>query len=304
MGNRRLNTRRIAIVAAVCCIVGTAPAQASRTSAADRVQQTVSEGYTVKLSFDSRDRATATALRGRRSVRSRTAGGRVRSASIAPASLRSATASASNYTCVENRKRRGFVAYTPLPMTRSNDARYLRFVYHRYKQNRARRFNRDEPGEYVSKQIEVCSVGGGQSRGGNRLSRVVTMMTMKSSDRLIGQKWDSGEEQSKANASLTFAVPVKPVDISATINVHPTYKLTGGQGPDKQGPDSFEPIAYNQVNAAWEGSSTFRWQGSTHFQGNVGHALWELPQSQPTPEIYYSMNHERFCGRPPPFSCA
>ncbi len=292
------NRRWIAMAAAaVLPILGAAPAQAAPANAANRVQQTVSEGYGVKLSFDRRDGATVTALRGTRSVFSRKAGRTVRSASIAPANLRPASASASNYTCVENRRRRGFVAYKPLPVTSSSDARYIRFVYHRYKQNRARTLNQGGS-RYTSKQIEVCSVGGAQSRGGNRLSRVVTMMTMKSADRLIGQKWDSGEEESKANASLTFSIPVKPVNVSATIDVHPTYKLVGGQGPDKQGPDSFDSFAYNQVNAAWEGSDTFRWQGSTHFQGNVGHALWELPQKQATPEIYYSMNHERFCGHP------
>lgn len=209
---------------------------------------------------------------------------------------------------MNNRKRRGFVIYTPKPSRPdSTDAYYVRYVFHRYKQNRARRVKPPGRPSHLTKQIEVCAIGGGQARGGNRLSRVVSMMTMRSAtDRLVGQKWDTGTEVGTAHAKLSFQVPVKPVTISGSLDVNATYTLTGGQGPDKQGPDRFDPYVHNQVNAAWEGSSTFIWQGSTHFQGNVGHALWELPQKSRTPSIYYYQNHERFCGHYHPliFPCA
>jgi hypothetical protein len=219
------------------------------------------------------------------------------SAKVAPASVASgASASASGYTCVNNRRRRGFVAYEPQAVTQSTDAYYVRHVYHLYKQRLARILG--ERDRHWSKQLEACSVGGGHARGGNRLSRVVSMMSMFSrADRLIGQKWDSGQEVSAAKANLKFAVPLKPVTIEGSVDVHPTYTLTGSQGPDKQAPEGWDSYAYNQVNAIWEGSDTFRWQGSTHFQGNVGHALWELPQSSRTPQIYYAQNHDRFCGK-------
>lgn len=297
------NTRRIVITAvAALPILGGAPAQASPRSAENRVQQTVSEGAGVSVTFDRRDRPRVTALRGTRSVYSRRAGRVVRSSSIAPARLSSATASGpgSGFACVRNRARRGFVAYKPVPVAVGDDeTAYVRFVYHLYKQNRARtlRRGRGESDKYVSKQLEACTGGGGEAYRGYRLSRVVSMMTMKSSDRLIGQKWDSGEEEKRAGASLTFAVPIKPVTISATLNVNPVYKLFGGQGPDEQGPDEFDAYVDNQVNAGWRGASLFKFQGSTDYQGNVGHALWELPQRQRTPEINYAPTGSYFCGR-------
>jgi hypothetical protein len=281
--------------AAVLILPGAASGAGARESAGQRVAQLDSTSATAVVKFDSKDRPQVRALAGRADVRGQS--GRIlRSAKVAPASLASgASASASGYTCVNNRRRRQFVAYDPQAITQNTDAYYVRHLYHLYKQNRARFLG---PNDKPSKQWEVCSVGGAHARGGNRLSRVVSMMTLVSrADRLIGQKWDSGQEVSAAKANLKFAVPVKPVTIEGSVDVHPTYTLTGSQGPDKQAPDGWDRYAYNQVNAIWEGSDTFRWQGSTHFQGNVGHALWELPQRSRTPEIFYAQNHDRFCGK-------
>lgn len=291
-----------AVGAAVFVLPGAAvadPGAAGAEAARERVTQFESTGAAAVVRFDSKDRPHVRALAGRQQVQA--ASGRVlRSAGAAPASLAArAGASQSGYTCVNNRRRRGFTAYTPQPITQSTDAYYVRHVYHLYKQNRARVLDDD----YNSKQFEACSVGGAHSRGGNRLSRVVSMMSMFSRDRLIGQKWDSGKEVSDAKANLKFAVPIKPVTIEGSVDVHPTYTITGSQGPDKQAPDGWDGYAYNQVNAIWEGSHTWRWQGSTQFQGNVGHALWELPQRSRTPQIVYAQDHERFCGKVAGIGC-
>ena len=63
-----------------------------------------------------------------------------------------------------------------------------------------------------------------------------------------------------------------PVSIGATLPVNPSYDLRGSQGSDSDAQSVFDGISTNQVNALWESSDTFRWQGSSEYQGNVSHA--------------------------------
>jgi hypothetical protein len=208
---------------------------------------------------------------------------------------------ASGYTCVNDRRRRGFVAYRPFYFTVNKKAIYIQFVYNIYKQNRARRLQ----GVGGSKQLEMCSTGGAHARGGNHLSRVGTHFAATNrSPTIIGSRWGTKTRSSNVSASLGFAVPVGPVTINGSVSVHPQDSFTGGQGPDKDTAGKFDPYVDNQVNGLWEGSSTFRWQGSTHFEGNVAHGLWEYPQRAPSPRFVYQATHERFCGHPFGIGCA
>jgi hypothetical protein len=268
-----------------------------------RVDRQRSEQYSAQVTFGDDDQPNVTARRGLRETLARN-GKVIDSGTLPRARLTDgAHASAEGYTCVNNRTRKGFVAYAPRPMTRDTKAYYERFVFHFYKQNNARRLQ-GQRRSYATKQWEGCSVGGAQTRGGNHLSRVMSGMTMHGPDRLRGWKWGKGKELSNAKASLKFAVPVSPVTIEGSVDVYPTYTFTGSQGPDKDAPGSWDTWKRNQVNSLWEGSSTFRWQGSTHFQGNVGHALWELPQHAHTPPVEYTMNVRRFCGHPGGIGCS
>jgi len=173
------------------------------------------------------------------------------------------------------------------------------FVFHRYKQNHARKWQPPAAGEpYRTKQFEVCVIGGAQSKGGNKLARTVaSMAAIALQPVLAGESWGTGSDQSAASASLSFAVPVKPVTISGTLSVHPQSQLTGSLGLDRDTSVEMQGLADNTVNAAWEGPDTFKWQGSTHFQGNVGHGLWEVPQSARNLEFRYIGQAETFCGR-------
>lgn len=281
-------------------LAGTAGARYAKSQ---RVTQSTSIGYSARVSFDANDRPRVRALPGRQELVSRR-GGVVASRALPPADTTLAGASAQGYTCVNNRRRRGFVAYSPQPLTKSTDAYYIRFLFHLYKQNRARKL-RDASGPYKSKQWESCAVGGAHALGGNHLSRVLGTLTMYSgADHLIGWKWDKGKELSTASASLKFAVPIRPVTIEGSLDVHPQNTFTGAQGPDQDAPSAFDHYLQNQVNTLWEGSHTFRWQGSTHFEGNIGHALWELPQRARTPTIVYGQNLRKFCGHPFGIDCA
>ena len=277
--------------AAALGVLVAAPAAAADgkdKSPKQRVDRVASEGYGAQLTFGPDDEPRAAAVPGLHGK---------------PALRDDARAADGGYTCVSDHKRRGFVIYQPQPLIADKPAYYVRFVYHLYKQNKARKVVTSR-GPTTMKQWEVCTVGGAESRGGNRLSRVVSSMTMGGGDRLIGWKWGKGKEISEAKATLKFAVPIRPVTVEGSVDVHPTYTFTGSQGPDKDAPAGWAPFEHNQVNAIWEGSSTFRWQGSTHFEGNVGHALWELPQKMRTQPISYSIDVRRFCGHPGGIGCS
>jgi hypothetical protein len=283
-----------------------APAAAEAAAANDRVQRSVAVNHpaiivpggatasarplpAVRRVLDSRERTLATSRFGTPPPRRLVAGAAQR-----------------GYACVNNRRRRGFVAYQPWTRSDSTDAYYYQFIYSLYKQNRARRLISTSTGQrYMSKQFEMCSTGGAHSRGGNRLERVGTSFaTTTRRTRIIGFKWGKGVRDGTVSASLGFAVPIRAVTINGTVNVHDQDEFTGAQGPDKASPDAFDPYVRNQVNALWEGSDTFVWQGSTHFEGNVGHGLWEYRQSSRNPAFLIDPSLEYHCGRPRPFGCA
>ncbi len=70
--------------------------------------------------------------------------------------------------------------------------------------------------------------------------------------------------------------------VRGRVRVHRGGFLTGSRGPDEH-LERLAPFSSNQVNAIWaarRGSP-----GSANSQGNVGHALWELPASARRPGI-------------------
>ena len=273
--------------------------------AGDRVGRVTVESYPAIVSVDGAS-ASARPLRGIRRVLD--ARGHTVSASTfaagAPQRVIASTADA-GYACVNNRSRRGFVAYTPWHRSANEDAYYFQFIYSLYKQNRARRLTSPSGRRYRSKQYEMCSTGNAHARGGNHLSRAVTSFTTTNrQSRIIGWKAGKGARSGTVSASLGFAVPVGPVTINGSVDVHPQDTFSGGQGPDKDASDVFKGHELNQVNAMWEGSDTFRWQGSTHFEGNVGHGLWEYRQTTKGPSFYIEPSVRWFCGHPFGIGCA
>lgn len=207
--------------------------------------------------------------------------------------------SAESGDCQFSKKRRGFRQIGSRRQYDDNPAWYIRYKYFIYKQDRART-RRGKGGRRVrTKQLEMCSSGGAKGKDGNRIDRVASYMTLRTrKDRLIGQKWGTGEDVSKAGARLTFATP-GPVSIGASIPIGDNGKITGGQGPDKDTPKRFEPFTVNQVNGFGEGSlGVIVNAGSSGYQGNVSHALWELPQTSRTPRFDVEAGLRYHCGRP------
>ena len=144
----------------------------------------------------------------------------------------------------------------------------------------------------------MCAAGGGGTHHGYRLRRIVSATTMRAGyPALIGSEWGSGEKQHEATATLGFQTS-KPVSISATVNINPVAKITGSTGPDGGIPDDFERDWPNQVNGIWDyGSALTRLQGATGYEGNVSHALLEIPQGATTPPIDTVVVADTICGR-------
>jgi hypothetical protein len=191
-----------------------------------------------------------------------------------------ANASAQTGTCLANRRRRGFVDKGVIHREYANNkAYYVRFLYFYYRQNNARRAG---PRRRLQRQFEICTVGGAHSKGGNRLDRVMSYIVFTSKrDRLIKWDWGVGTDVGKASRSLTFSVPIKPVTIGASIPIGGSGRLTGAQGYDKDTPKDLRGYEFNQVVGLWEGPTG----GSTDFEGNVAHGLWEIPQRTPASQV-------------------
>ncbi|MDX6690043.1 MAG: LysR family transcriptional regulator, low CO2-responsive transcriptional regulator [Solirubrobacteraceae bacterium] len=260
-----------------------APATAGAAGPSQRVSQTLRAGYGSEFGIGKHGGLTAAERSATLQVRA--PDGSVQSSRalpLDPASRMSARANEGK--CYESGTRRGFKFLGTKTDAADNDAYYVRFKYFAFKLNNARR---DESRGVITKQIEMCSVGGGTPKDGNRVDKVVTLMSLKTKkDRLIDQDWGKGEDKPTATSDLGFKIKGGPVEITGSIPVNPTNKLTGSQGYYDDAPDKFGPYRRNEVNAWWEGGlGVILNAGSSGFQGNVGHALWELPQGAANPKF-------------------
>jgi hypothetical protein len=249
-----------------------------------RVSETMHASYGSTFAIKQGDRLTGAKRSGTLEVRS--PDGRVRSSRslpLTPASRMAARADGGK--CYESGTRKGFKFLGTKTDAADNKAYYVRFKYFAFKLNNAR--TRGQKKTTITKQIEMCSVGGGSPKDGNRVDKVVSLMSLKTKkDRLIDQDWAKGEDKPTAAADLNFKVGKGPIEISGTIPVHPTNKLTGSQGYYDDAPTKFDKYRQNEVNAWWEGGlGVILNAGSSDFQGTVGHALWELPQGAANPKF-------------------
>jgi hypothetical protein len=200
------------------------------------------------------------------------------------------------YACVSNRAEDPqFRIYRPTYASYLNRAEYVQFTYHLYKRSVARTV-----GGETRKQFEMCTVGGAHSRGGWRLTRVVSSFAAVTPvPTIVGstggnQVDDSGVVQ----ASLDFKVDKGPITISASLTPHRQNTFAWSQGPDKDlDLGRHNRLAFNQVNTYWESPDTFIFDGSTEFQGNVGQGLYELRQTARDPIFIGKATNSLICGK-------
>jgi hypothetical protein len=207
-----------------------------------------------------------------------------------------ATRPGGGYACVSNRPEDPlFRIYRPKYVSYLNRAEYVQFTYHLYKRSHARRL-----GGVEQKQLEMCTVGGAHSRGGWRLTRVVSSFAAATPGRtIIGSRGGNHvDENGVVQSSLNFAVAGGPITVSAALTPHRQNTFSWSQGPDKDiDLGRRNRYASNQVNTYWESPDTFIFDGSTQFQGNVAQGLYELPQTTRDPIFVTNANNSLICGK-------
>lgn len=193
--------------------------------------------------------------------------------------------------------RDGFVSFKPTYIEASSNRYYMSFINHYYKQNRARSLYID--GTYQkSKQFEHCSVGGAITKNGYKLNRVFVSKTMATSARVrLGSNWDTYSGDGQANATLSFNAGAGAFTIGGSTPVGGGDEMGGGNGPYEPSNDKLNSFAHNQTTAYWKSGNTWRWDGSTSWQGNVGHVLYELPQGAKNPNFLTDAKVRMHCGR-------
>jgi hypothetical protein len=146
----------------------------------------------------------------------------------------------------------------------------------------------------------MCTVGGTHSRGGWRLTRVVSCFAAATPiARIIGsQGANNVDDNGVLQSSLDFKVDEGPITISASLTPSRQNTFAWSQGPDKDlDLGRRNRYAFNQVNTYWESPDTFIFDGSTQFQGNVGQGLYELRQSARDPVFLTKATNSLICGK-------
>jgi hypothetical protein len=200
------------------------------------------------------------------------------------------------YACISNRPEDAeFRVYQPRYVSYLNRAEYVQFTYHLYKRSHARLVRNEQ-----RKQFEMCTAGGAHSRGGWRLTRVVSSFTAATPvATIIGSKGGNHvDENGVLQSSLDFAVDKGPITISASLTPSRQNTFAWSQGPDKDlDLGRHNRFAFNQVNTYWESPDTFIFDGSTQFQGNVGQGLYALRQTDRDPLFITKATNSLICGK-------
>jgi hypothetical protein len=101
-------------------------------------------------------------------------------------------------------------------------------------------------------------------------------------------------------ATLGFTAGKEPLQVTGTLNVQPKGGYQGSTGRERRAKYLNDRFTVNQVNSWWEPARSHTiYDGTNDYTGNVGHALWEYPQEDPTPhQTAADTWMEIICGRP------
>ncbi len=211
-------------------------------------------------------KSTATSVR-------KDADGKLVTTQSAASSKRPAKAAA--YECLVNRTTQNTWVYSPFYTSVDNSSVYMQYAHHMTVVYGARRvFDKGN-----TTQIEMCSTGGAQTfKFWKRLGSTTTSASAID-DRtvIIGQQWGTKARDGQVGSSLGFKLGggQLPIEVSGSIPVNDGGQWGGAQGRDKN--NGVVANVRNQVNADWY--TGFWGEGARSFKGNVGHGLWEYPES-------------------------
>lgn len=167
--------------------------------------------------------------------------------------------------------------------------------FHGYLQNRARTIS--DMG--LTKQLEVCAVGGADAQNGWRQLENGMSMSVDSNNprNLIARQYARMTTTSPTSASLSFNAGYKSVSIGGSLSQQYTGELGGKPGSSPYPGSATDAFPETAATAWWHSTDTWnRYSGSAHFQGTVSHALWEFPQNHGRVTVPLSWYYVSRCG--------
>jgi hypothetical protein len=174
------------------------------------------------------------------------------------------------------------------------------WTFFRYSVDNARRVYTTSGSFYESFQLETCFVGGGTSS--NWWHQWYQGASATATRQRIGYSWGKGETSSgSVSTSLSFSVSAGPVTIGASTSISPGKgTLAGSTGKDA---NAYEypyssALDNNRVNATWTSPDNDDYDGTGQYIGNIGNALWEMPEASKTAVIDAWASARYFCARP------
>lgn len=183
-----------------------------------------------------------------------------------------------SFACVTNKSHPDFYTLDPINVSRDEPSYKYDWSWQIYVLDRARRTTSG-----VQFQIEGCSIGGFDAQNGYRqLENGFGQSTDSTNPRnKIGQNGTTGVETGQMNASIGFqaALASKQITVSGTVsqNYVGANEYAPGRGRYPIATDAY----YQTASVAWwrtTSNTALRYSGSTGFQPEVGHVLWEYPR--------------------------
>ncbi len=192
-------------------------------------------------------------------------------------------------------------AYNPIRYNSSGRSYTLKWILFPYLLNKARRV-----AGHAKKDWEFCMTGGSDvSNGYHQYRSEGSMAFGRKADQTVGTKWGTKVVNGTVGSSMGLKFAAGPVTISATTGVGGgSHSGSTGRDGDIESVSNMEPYNNNRVNALYSSGHTWRWQGTGDYQGNNGHLLVELNQTDNRAFSYYIYGTLRaFCSHPFGIKC-
>ncbi len=192
----------------------------------------------------------------------------------------------SGFSCVvDQQKSKTAIAYKPLQLVHTARSYAVHWIVFPYSVTHARVVN----GQRWTFQVQLCATGGGNTWNvWDQYFDGLGMALTNTSPLMIGWNWASKVDNGAAAASLNFEVNAGVVKIGGTDTVSSYGSHSGNPGVNTNmgWPHKWNKYDANRMNTYYSSAHTFWFQGTSAFEGNVGHALYEYVTGKTVPFSY------------------
>jgi len=182
----------------------------------------------------------------------------------------------SGYSCVVDvQKSKTVAAYEPMQLYHTARSYSVHWLVFPYSVTHARVVNSRD----WTFQVQLCGTGGGNTWNvWDQYFDGLGMMLAYTTPKMIGWSWASKVNNGTASASLNFEVNVGVVKIGGTdaVSGYGTHSGNPGVNTNIGWPSRWNKYDVNRMNTYYSSPHTFWYQGTSAFEGNVGHALYEF----------------------------